>query len=392
MNPVILEQEVQDYIAANLKSDPIRLLFKKSPFPNISQKELVAQIEAKSKSEKKLPTWFSRSNIYYANKLNISQTSSEATATYKAKLLNGKTVIDLTGGFGVDTFAFSKCMDTVFHLEKNKSLSAIAAHNFSVLGKKNINIVEGDGIEFLKNSDQDFDWIYIDPSRRSENNKKVFFLEDCEPNVTQHLDLFFSRSENILIKTGPLLDISSGIKQLKNVSEIHIVALKNEVKEILWLLYKNHHAKPIIKAVNISEKSIHSFDFTIEEEKSAIAEYSEPKIYLYEPNAAILKSGAYNTIAERFKLKKLHQHSHLYTADTLIDFPGRSFKIEFVSLYNKKAIKSFDFKRANITTRNFPYSVVEIRQKTRLADGGDIYLFFTTSFEDKLVILQTSKV
>ncbi|MFS4457173.1 THUMP-like domain-containing protein [Maribacter sp. 2304DJ31-5] len=392
MNTYILKKEVQGYISDNLQMDPLKLLFKKTIFPHILQKELVEQIESKARSKKKLPTWFSREGIYYPNKLNISQTSSETTAEYKSKLVNGETLADLTGGFGVDSYAFSKKVKRVFHLEKNESLSAIAKHNFSILDANTIETFAEDGIKFLSMADQHFDWLYIDPSRRAKNNEKVYFLEDCEPNVIEHLELFLSKSPNILIKTGPLLDISTGLKQLKHTREIHIVALNNEVKEVLWILQRNYKDTVALKTINIKKEATETFDFKMEEEKNAQVHCSEPLTYLYEPNSSILKAGAYRLIGERFGLKKLHQHSHLYTSNELISFPGRRFKIGTLGPYNKKTMKSIGVKKANITTRNFPYSVAAIRKKTKLTDGGTRYLFFTTNLKKELIVLNTIKV
>ena len=172
MNENILTDEVQRYISKHLNADVLNLLFTKSPFSNINIKELVEQIEAKAKSKKKLPTWFATPYIYYANKLNISQTSSEVTADYKAQLFSGNTLLDMTGGFGVDSYAFSKKVNTVYHLEENANLSKIASHNFKQLKADNIDVVYGDGLQFLADSAIAFDWIYIDPSRRNENNKR----------------------------------------------------------------------------------------------------------------------------------------------------------------------------------------------------------------------------
>ena len=197
------------------------------------------QIESKKKAKEKLPAWFKAENIIYPNKLNLSQTSSEVTANYKASLVKGKSLVDITGGLGIDTFAFSKKMDSVVHVEKNEVLSNIAKHNFKQLGVENVQFETGDGIDILKKTKRKFDVIYADPSRRDEENKKVYYLSDCEPDITQHLDFLFTIADTILVKTAPMLDIQIGLNQLQNVSEIHVVAVNNDVKEILWLLNKN---------------------------------------------------------------------------------------------------------------------------------------------------------
>ncbi|MEZ4855863.1 MAG: class I SAM-dependent methyltransferase [Gelidibacter sp.] len=361
------------------------MLLKGTPFDNVTIQELAEQIEAKKRCQKKLPAWFTASNIYYPNKLNIEQTSSELTAAYKANLISGKTVIDTTGGFGVDAFYFSKHFDNVTHCELNPELSQIAAHNYQQLNVSNIQTLAVDGIAFILNHKATFDWIYIDPSRRHDSKGKVFFLKDCLPNVPEYLDDLFAHSNNILIKTSPLLDFSVGINELNHVKSIHVVAVNNEVKELLWVLENNFKGDIEIKTANIKSEAIEKFDFYLTQEANSESDFSEPLAYLFEPNAAILKSGGFDSITQTFNVKKLHKHSHLYTSDVFIDFPGRCFEIETVFLYNKKALKYFGIKKANITVRNFPESVQQIRKKLNIKDGGSTYLFFTTNLKNEKI-------
>ncbi|WP_317236498.1 THUMP-like domain-containing protein [Allomuricauda sp. F6463D] len=368
------------------------VLLAKPIFEGISQKELVEQVEAKKKCESKLPTWFGTSNIYYPNKLNIEQTSSEITAKYKAQLASGKSLVDLTGGFGVDSYFFSKKIATVWHCEINTKLSEIVAYNFTVLKQNNIKCIPEDGIVFLKNSTQHFDWIYVDPSRRNDIKGKVFLLEDCLPNLPEHLPLMFEKSQNILIKTSPLLDIKKGISELRSVKEIHVVAINNEVKELLFILKKEYSGNIKITTTNIRPKENDDFSFILEEEQLTNIEFGPPNAFLFEPNAAILKSGGFKSVAKAYGVKKLHLHSHLYTCDHLIDFPGRRFKIEHTLPYSKKTIKSTGITKANITVRNFPLSVSELRKKHKIKDGGDQYLFLTKDLNDKLIVLICLKV
>ncbi len=392
MNDAILHTEVQEFITKNLHVNIPTLLFQKSPFLKVSTKELAEQIEAKLKSKKKLPTWFSFEKIYYANKLNISQTSSEVTAQYKGEIISGDTLVDLTAGFGVDTHAFSKKTKQVYHVEKNTILSKIAQSNFEKMGVSNIDFIHGDGIGFLSRTELTFDWIYIDPSRRTDTKQKVYFLSDCEPDITKELDLLFSKSNNILVKTGPLLDLKIGISQLKYVKQIHIVAVQNDVKEILWVLEKNFKGDFSIKVVNIGIKKNEVFKFFPSEEKEATTEFSTPQNYLYEPNAALLKSGAFKLIGKRLNLFKLHPHSHVYTSKEQQEFPGRVFKIKTVIPYSKKEIQKLGLVKANVTTRNFQDSVATIRKKLKLKDGGIDYLFFTKNLKEKLIVVHCYKI
>ncbi|MFD1294458.1 class I SAM-dependent methyltransferase [Lutibacter holmesii] len=391
MNTSLLHTAVQNFININLKTDITKLILKGSPFEQVSIQEIASQIEAKKKCEKKLPTWFQTKNIYFPNKLNIEQTSSEITANYKSKLVTGNSLIDITGGFGVDAFYFSKHIKNVTHCELNTNLQQIVAHNIKALQIENIKTFAGDGLEFLKNESQIYNWIYVDPSRRSDTKERVFLLKDCLPNVPENLDLLFEKSDAILLKISPILDISSAIQELKFVKKIHIVAVNNDVKELLFILKKDFLGKIEIETINFKTSTNQNFNFIFQSE--AVATYAEPKKYIYEPNAAILKAGAFNQISQQLKIDKLHQHSHLYTSNNLIQFPGRRFKIKHCISYDKKLLKKLiPSKKANITTRNFPETVNQIRKKTGLKEGGNLYLFFTTNSKNNHVVLICEKV
>lgn len=391
MNYDILNTEIQAFINQNLNTDISKLLLKGIPFSKVEAKELIEQIEAKKRCEKKLPIWFSTENIYYPNKLNIEQTSSETTASYKADLISGDSIIDVTGGFGVDCHYFSKHFKTVEYCEINQILSNIVKHNFKQFNIQNINISNGDGIEYLRKNSKLYDWIYIDPSRRHENKGKVFFLNDCLPNVPEHLDLLFKHSKNILIKTSPLLDFTVGVNELKHVKAIHVIAVNNEVKELLWVLEEGFMGNILTKTVNIKNNTKNIFDFYLEDEKNSKSKYSLPLSYLYEPNNAILKAGGFHSVSNQLHVFKLHQHSHLYTSEILINFPGRCFKVENILPLSKKALKKENINKANITVRNFPETVQQIRKKFNIKDGGDLYLFFTTDMKNNKIVLACKK-
>ncbi|WP_158976747.1 class I SAM-dependent methyltransferase [Cellulophaga sp. L1A9] len=392
MNKYILNTGVQEFIINNWNTDIMSVLLKKQQFTGVTQKALSEQLEAKKKCKDKLPTWFKTAQIYYPNKLNIEQTSSETTAQYKTTIVAGNTLLDLTGGFGVDSYFFSQKIKAVYHCELNENLSEIAQYNFDILGRKNITCIAENGLEFLAKTELDFDWIFIDPSRRNDAKEKVFFLSDCLPNVPENLALLFSKSKSLLIKTSPLLDFTIGINELKFVKEIQVVALQNDVKELLWIVEKNYDKEIKVKTINLSKSKTETFEFALNNEKKVVSSLSEPLTYLYEPNSAILKSGAFKSVGNHFKLNKLHEHSHLYTSNDLLDFPGRIFKIDAVIPFNKKEIQKQKIVKANITTRNFPESVAYIRKKYKIKDGGHTYLFFTTDSRDKLVLLKCSKV
>ena len=369
-----------------------QLALQKNQFPALNWKEILNQIEAKGKAKDKLPTWFSSTKIIYPSKISVEQTSSEKTASYKSKLISGRKIIDLTGGFGVDAYYFSKQFAKVVHCEHNSELSEIVKHNFSQLNAENIECFSGESEAILEALNEQFDWIYIDPSRRNDAKGKVFMLRDCEPNVPDLLDFYFNYSSKILIKTAPLLDLTAGLKELKNVSAIHIVALENEVKELLWEIHQGFEGNPKIKTVNLTKSKEESFEFNLGETNIKI-NYAEPEKFLFEPNAAILKSGGFDEVAFQFNLKKLHPHSHLYTSDEKIDFCGRVFEITTVFPYQKKEMKlHLENKKANITSRNFPESVETIRKKWRIKEGGNLYTFFTTDLKNNKIVLLCTKI
>jgi hypothetical protein len=388
---VLLLPEIQTYILQNMGMDVNKLALQKNPFPDIDFKIILNQIETRIKSKDKLPTWFNAQDIIFPSKISIEQTSSEVTAQYKLQLISGTNLIDLTGGFGVDDYYFSKKVKQVVHCEINEELSEIVQHNFRQLNCTNIKCFSGDSSDFLTQSTTKYDWIYIDPSRRNDAKGKVFMLKDCLPNVPDLLDFYFNYSDKILIKTAPILDIAAGLSELKNVKEIHIVAVENEVKELLWIIEKGYEKTIEIKTTNITKLKSYLFNFYYNNESES--NYNLPQKYLYEPNSAIMKSGGFDAVCGKFPLKKLHKNSHLYTSDELIDFPGRIFEIQQSFDYSKKSMKEFlEQKKANITTRNFPETVENIRKKWKIKDGGDCYCFFTTNQNNDKIVLLCAKL
>lgn len=391
MNLSILTTEIQDFINNSLQANISKLALSKNPFPEIDWKEIINQIVSKNKSKSKLPTWFNTSNIYYPPSISIEQTSSEITAKYKSDLLSGKSIIDLTGGFGVDGYYFSKKFEKVIHCEKNIELSEIVKHNYEKLQVKNIECIAQNSTDVLTNSETNFDWIYIDPSRRSDVKGKVFLLKDCLPNVPATLDLYFSKSKNILIKTAPILDITAGINELNHIKSIHIIAIENEVKELLWVLEKEYIGKIAITSVNIQKEKIDTNTFILGQNTPTT--FALPNQFLYEPNAPLLKSGCSDNLSKTLAIDKLHPHSHLFTNNKLINFPGRRFMIENIIPFKKEELKKhIEKKKMNITTRNFPLAVEEIRKKYKIAEGGNVYTFFTTNINDEKIVLICNKI
>ncbi len=391
MNKNIFDKNVQDYISKNLSADVFEIILKKQIFPKVTNKEIAEQISAKVKSKKKLPTYFNTPNIYFPNKVNIEQTSSEKTAEFKSKIVSGNAMIDATGGFGVDSMYFSKEFKKTIYIEKNKELFEIVKANSNKLGLNNIEHLNDDGIEYVKKINTEIDLLYIDPSRRNKENKKVHFLSDCYPLIDYDLIESLQNFKSILIKCSPIIDLKKTINDLKVVSKIYIVGINNEVKEVLFSLNKKCNNDIKIKCIDLNNREL-DFEFCINEiDNKKNNDNSEVLNYLYEPNSMILKSGAFGLICDRYDVKKLNSNSHLYTSKEFIDFPGRVFEVDSVVNYSKRNLKDINISKANITTRNFPIDVKDIRRKSKILDGGEDYLFFTTNHTNEQIIIKTKK-
>ena len=388
----LLEKEVQSFIQENQKKDLPALILKGSPFDHIKIQEIATQIKGMRVAEKKFPLFFNIPRILYPPKLNLEQTSSQITAEYKSELVNGYSGADLTGGLGIDTYFLAKKFDSFQYYEMDKELSEIAAHNFKELEATNIRVHHGDSLDLLKQTDQKFDWIYTDPARRDEHGGKVYHLSDCTPNIPEELDFLLEKSDHILLKTSPILDITAGLRELHSVKEIHVIAVNNEVKELLWLIEKNCKDELKLTTINFQGKKLQKFSFDTEI-KTLNAVLSKPLNYLYEPNAAIMKSGLFTEASTTFGVPKLHDHSHIYTSETLVkEFPGRKFQVIGVKSFKDKNLKKvLKNKKANVTTRNFPDSVENIRKKYKIQDGGSDYIFFTTDLEDEKIVVFCKK-
>ncbi|MGL1888815.1 MAG: hypothetical protein OCD76_20050 [Reichenbachiella sp.] len=384
--------EVKDFIQAHLNDDPIQLILKGTSFPRIPIKEVAHQIQCIKKAKTKLPYWASIEAIIYPPGISLEQSSSEATATYKASLFKGKTVTDLTGGFGIDSYHLSKQMERVDYVEQNSTLHPIVQHNFAQLGADNICFHPTDALSYLNEENVPSDSYFIDPARRDDTDNRVFKIEDCRPNLNEVLPQLMKRKAEVVIKLSPLLDIQQSLSQIANVSELHIVSVNNECKELLFKLNFSVNNPTTLHAINIQKSGTDVFEFDYSQEDQ-LPEFSDPKTYIYEPNASVMKSGGFNSVANQFDLAKLHRNSHLYTSDQKVeDFPGRTFILEAVSVMNKKKLKSFlPNNKANITVRNYPETVQQIRKKMGIKDGGNVYLFATTLMDGSPKVLVCRK-
>lgn len=393
---MLARQKVQQFIVDHENDDESKLLLKYREVDGVPAARVVDQILSRRKAKHKLPTWYGTGGVIYPPPLHIAQSSSETTAAFKVSIVKEHasstfSFCDLTTGFGVDTLFIARLFREVDVVEKDDMLRHIARHNFQLLDMPHITWHGGRAEDFIRNRGT-YDLIYIDPSRRDANKKRVFMLTDCEPDVTALQTDLLKKTDLLMVKTSPLLDLQQGLASLSNVKAIYIVSVDNECKEVLFLAEKNFHQPPVIICVNlqpaggfgISSSSLERFEFTLDEERTAEAPFSKPLTYLYEPNTSVMKGGAFKLITSRFNASKLQSNTHLYTNDNIVsNFPGRIFSvIEFVKLDSKLA-SQFPNGQANVISRNFPLSVDEIRKKTKLREGGDLYLICASGESEK---------
>lgn len=392
-----LSPELKLFIREHLTDDTNKLLLSASLFPDIDVPFAVDQILSRRQIQQKLPSWYDHEDLIYPSRLSTEQCSSEQTALYKQQLLKGTTFCDLTGGLGIDTWYFSQQANSAVYVERFPEYCEAARQNFDALQSRNIQILNADAREVAGTLKADT--FYIDPARRAECNKRVFALTDCEPDILQLKPLLLEHAQRVIVKVSPMADIEETLRLLPETREVHVLAVKNECKELLFVLENNQPSlSPIkIQAVNLQPKAVPQvFAFSPEEEKEAGQQLTD-RIgnFLYEPNAALLKSGAFKLIACRYGLYKLHRHSHLYTSDTFCpEFPGRSFRVSEIIAFSGKQIKSLgkQIPQANLTVRNFPLSVAELRKRCNIKEGGDIYLFATTLSNEHKVLIKADKV
>lgn len=352
------------------------LALQRDKYKHLSDDEwrwFLQQVEGRERTADKLPTFAAIDDWWYPVRLSCEQCSSEETARYKASLISGETMVDLTAGYGVDTYFLSEGFAHTDYIEQNAELCRIAAHNFKcTIHNAQFTIHNTTAEEFLQTAGQ-YDLIFADPARRDNYGGKVFRLEDCTPNVATLLPTLMEHLTPkgcVMLKLSPMLDITQAINALSGVTwDVHVVAVKNEVKEVLLL----SGGTGKITAIDLSKKE-QAFVFTKEEERDCPSDIGHLSFdichFLYEPNAAILKAGAYKLVAQRFGLVKLDVNTHLYASDTLIeDFPGRVWKINAQFTNHKLQIE-----HANVLTRNYPLTPEQLKKKLHLRDGGTAFV------------------
>lgn len=449
----MFHQDTWDFIRKHAQDDVRKLALKRPTSPNVDLKEALVQIEGYQTARKKLPLWAENPQLVYPPRISMEQCSSETTALYKQqvvrRLLQGLSgplsMADMTGGFGIDFSYLAPLFDRAYYIEQQEILCRIAQHNLKVLGLKQAEVLHGDGVERMPEQ-APLTLVFIDPARRDQQGKKTVALSDCTPDLSAIQERIRSCSRFCMAKLSPMLDIHQALQELKGVSEVHVVSVDNECKELLLILAsgetenttgivtagkrqetdgnlasetdkaeevaankledastssnseQSNVKKPAetrIFCVNLQKGEQQTFEYTAQEEASAEAVYTDqPGAYLYEPNTSLLKAGAYKCLCARFGVRKLHPNSHLYTSDTLCaDFPGRRFRVTGSRTFSKQDLKQIarDIPQANITIRNFPSTVQELRKKLKMKEGGDRYLFATTLKNEQHIILECLK-
>ena len=400
-----METKLEEFIREHRHDDVRQLALQAARYPDIDMQQALQQIAGWQTACTKLPEWAATDGIIYPPRLSMEQCSSEATAKYKAKVLDPSpsTVIDLTGGFGVDFSYMARGFQKAVYVERQPHLCEAARHNFQLLGLENTEVVCGDGVEYLKNLPSPFNaqsplTIYLDPARRDENGKKTYAISDCTPDVVALKDLLLEKAGRVMIKLSPMLDWHKAVDDLGEVVEVHIVSVDNECKELLLVLANNPAAPLRVVCANIRhDAETELFEFFPSNDNLSIPLFPalRERDFLYEPNASIMKAGCFAEVADRFGVQPTGSNSHLFLSPQFIpDFPGRKFQIEKVTSMNKKELKHVigGLTKANITVRNFPLSVAELRKRLKLADGGDTYIFATTLGEKDHVLLITKQI
>ncbi|TAF74475.1 MAG: class I SAM-dependent methyltransferase [Bacteroidetes bacterium] len=346
---------------------------------NPDKLQIINQLDGIKRTKTKLPTWFDMPKIVYPPKINLEQCSSEIAAKYKSVICEGKHLIDLTGGFGVDSFYFSKYYESVTYIEKNNNLFEIANWNFLQLKIKNIETLNTDCEQYLENFKRKYKKeeivFFIDPARRSESNKKLVQFADCEPNIIALIPKLFEFSETIIVKASPMHDINLALNELKFVDKVHVLSVKNECKELLFILKNSINKNPEICTINI-DYIIQKYNFNYIDINYYNTEYYDVKKYILETNSSVMKSGAFKVILQSFSIQKIAPNTHLYTSDEIIkNFPGKIFEIESeIKLTSKEIAVYIPDNQINIISRNYILTADEIKQKLKLKDGGKKFL------------------
>ena len=371
-----MTKEFIDFVNAHKDEDTARLLLSAARYPSIDMPAAVQQIEGLRTAREKWPGLLAFEEFFYPPRLNREQSSSEATARYKASIISSddcqlSTIADLTGGMGVDTLAFAKVAQHVDYVERDPQLCAIMEHNLRALRIDNVSVHCADSMEWLTTAGR-YDLLFVDPARRVASGRKVAAFEDCMPNILEYAEMLRMHCRQLMVKASPMIDIDLGCRQLGNVNEVHVVGVKGECKEVLFVCGEPQ-GEPRITCEEVS--------FTRSEEAATEARYVKTMgRYLYEPDAMLMKGGPFKIIAVRYGIEQLGHNTHLYTSEQRLDgFPGRVFEVlQELKLSRKEVAAVIPDGKAHVVTRNYPVEAAALQRQLGLREGGDVFVVATS--------------
>ena len=394
-----MNEATLEFIRIHADEDVRQLAFLGKKNPEVNMAYALDQIAGRQKARVKIPSWASIDGIVYPPHISMEQCSSEQTARYKARIAgNGEKIVDLTAGFGVDMAFMSAGFKQAVHVEMQSQLCAISSENYKHLGLNHVQVVCNDGVGYLHQMEH-ADLIFIDPARRDQHGARTYGIADCTPNVLEIIDEMLQKADRVMIKLSPMLDWQKTVADVGNVSQVHIVSVGNECKELLLEVKKGKDEKVKVFCVNDDQVFSYEIGETHPFTSSPLHSFTPSPLhsftFLYEPNASVMKAGCFNLISHRFGITQPDANSHLFLSDKLVEgFPGRGFVIERVSTMNKRELKEAlaGIDKANVAVRNFPLSVADLRKRLKLKDGGDVYIFATTDAKKGHLVMVCRKI
>ena len=394
-----MNEATLEFIRIHADEDVRQLAFLGKKNPEVDMAYALDQIAGRQKARVKIPSWASIDGIVYPPHISMEQCSSEQTARYKASIAGyGDKIVDLTAGFGVDMAFMSAGFKQAVHVEMQPQLCAISSENYKHLGLNHVQVVCSDGVGYLHQMEH-ADLIFIDPARRDQHGSRTYGIADCTPNVLEIIDEMLQKADRVMIKLSPMLDWQKTVADVGNVSQVHIVSVGNECKELLLEVKKGKDEKVKVFCVNDDQVFSYEIGETHPFTPSPLHPFTPSPLqsftFLYEPNASVMKAGCFNLISHRFGVTQPDANSHLFLSEQKVDgFPGRGFVIERISTMNKRELKDAlaGIDKANIATRNFPLSVADLRKRLKLKDGGDVYIFATTDAKKGHLVMVCRKI
>lgn len=380
-------EKVQIFAREHRQDDVRRLALQAAKYPDMDFSFALHQIKGWQVACKKLPSWAAHEQLLYPQQLSMEQCSNEQTARYKQQLVqrlcgqtqNEGTLVDLTGGLGVDFSFMAQGFRQAYYVEQQVELCALAKYNFPLLGLSSAQIICGDGTTFLQSMADQAMVIFLDPARRDATGSKTYAIEDCTPDVALLSDELVNKAQWVVVKLSPMLDWHAAVAQLKHVCEVHIMGVGGECKELL-LVMQQHRGEQPLQLYAVNDDKVFTCSAEEAQQRPPLLQTSTFD-YLFEPHASLMKAGCFGALSARYGVKGLATNTHLFAAMMPVnDFPGRQFQVLAVTPFSKKSLKSalHGIEKANLAVRNFPLSVVELRKRLKLKEGGEHYLFATT--------------